>query len=181
MSIPTDSPSHSPQEVSSTTIRDLAPGRHPVSLGLRVRTARHGSAITRALAQGADPTGSDELALRARQLTTPRRRGALARNLRRTIAEAHDPRTVLTSAAIVDRRGVRDAEDAITALLTRLGSPRPVQAQGMAMIERLLTNADDESPLYSRGVPGTLQRMIHAATAALDPARSQTHEFPLGG
>jgi hypothetical protein len=168
----------------TTTVNSASPthdvGAIPHSLSLRVRARRHRSALTGVLAQGADPSASDELAFVATKLVSPRRRRMLARSLRRTIREADDPTTALTSTVTIDRRGIRDAEGAIVALIGRLDSPRPVQAKGMAMVERLLTNTDDESPLYSPAVPGTVRRAVETATAALDPEPSQTHEFSIG-
>jgi hypothetical protein len=148
------------------------------SLRLRLRTSVHRGKLTRVLAEGADPRESDELALRARQLTSERSRKALARTLRRSIAEAYLPARTRARVSIIDRRGVLNAESAITAMVERLLGPRPVQAQGMAMLERILTNADG-SPLYNRSSPGALRQMIRAATAALDRHPAGSHEFAL--
>jgi len=147
-------------------------------LRLRLRTGVHRGKLTRALAEGADPRESDELALRAQKLTSDRSRKALARTLRRSIAEAYLPAHTRARVSIIDRRGVLDAESAIRAMVERLLGPRPVHAQGMAMLERILTNADS-SPLYNRSRPGTLRQMIRAATAALDRQAAGSHEFAL--
>ncbi len=148
------------------------------SLRLRLRARLHRANLTRALAEGADPAASDELALRGRQLTSKRNRRMLARSLRRSIADAHRPATTHGAVPIIDRRGVLDAEPAIAELVERLLAPRPVQAAGMAMVERILTNADP-SPLYSPSEPGALQQTIRAATAALDRQPAGSHEFAL--
>ena len=64
-------------------------------------------------------------------------------------------------------------------MIARLTSGQPVRAQGMAMAERILTNAD-ASPLYNPAEPGALERQITVATVAMDrPDRSQSHEFLL--
>lgn len=149
------------------------------SLRLRMRTAVHRAGLTHALAAGADPDTNDELALRARQLTSQRNRRALARSLERTVAEAHQPpMTRARVVSIIDRAAVLDAEDAIAEMITRLRGSGPVRPQGLAMLERILTNAD-RSPLYNRAEPGALRRAICAATAALDARPSQSHEFVL--
>jgi hypothetical protein len=149
------------------------------SLELRIRTARHRAKLTHALAAGADPDANDELALRARQLTSQRNRRALARTLRRTVAEAHQPAiTRATVLSIINRAAVLDADDAIADMIKRLRSPCPVRPEGMAMLEWILTNAD-RSPLYNRTEPGALRRVIGVATAALDAQPSQSHEFRL--
>ena len=159
-------------------ILDVASEGRRNSLRLRIRTAVHRGELTRALAEGTDPITSSELALRAQQLTSARNRRALARSLQRTIAEAHKPALSRARVVIIDRRAVLDAEGAITDMIERLGCPRPVRAEGMALLERILTNAD-QSPLYNSSRPSTLRRVIRVATAALDPHPAQSHEFDL--
>ena len=78
--------------------------------------------------------------------------------------------------SIIDRRAVRDAEPAIAEMIERLLGPRPVQAAGMAMVERILTNAD-RSPLYNPSEPGALRQTIRVATVALDTHSAGSHEF----
>jgi len=73
---------------------------------------------------------------------------------------------------------VLNAEAAIAEMIERLLRPRPVQVKGMAMLERILTNADG-SPLYNRSEPGALRQMIRNATAALDRQQAGSHEFAL--
>jgi hypothetical protein len=149
------------------------------SLRLRMGTAVHRAGLTHALAQGADPDANDKLALRARQLTSQRTRRALARSLHRTVAEAHRPAMMRARVvSIIDRAAVLDAEDAIAEMIERLRSPGPVRPEGMAMLERIITNAE-RSPLYNRAEPGALRRVIRGATAALDARPSQSHEFVL--
>ena len=99
--------------------------------------------------------------------------------MRRTIDEAHRPPLARSRAVIIRRGAVLEAEDAITTMIARLSSAKPVRAQGMAMAERILTNADG-SPLYNPAEPGALQREITVATVAMERAdRSQSHEFLL--
>ena len=148
------------------------------SVPLRIRTAAQRSELTRALAQGADPTARPELALRAAQLTSQRNRKILARTLRRTVAEARRPAMTRSRVVIIRRGAVLDAEDAITAMLERLSSSEPVGAKGMAMVERIITNAD-QSPLYNPSATGALRRLIGVATAAMEPGPAQSHEFPI--
>jgi hypothetical protein len=140
----------------------------PGSLSLRTRVTLHRHGLTRALAAGADPTGRPELAVRAAQLTSERNRSGMARTLSRVIAEAHEPPINPFQVAFIRRPAVLEAQDAIAAMIERLHSPRPVCAEGMAMGERIITNADC-SPLYNPSEPSTLRRQILVATAALDP------------
>jgi hypothetical protein len=149
-------------------------------LRVRLHATLHRGELTRALAEGADPTTSDELALRAEQLTSARSRRSLARALRRTLDEAHRPPLARSRVVIIRRGAVLGAEAAIRSMIDRLGSAEPLRAQGMAMAERILTNADG-SPLYNPAGPGALEREISVAAEAMSPAdRSQSHEFPVG-
>jgi hypothetical protein len=147
---------------------------------VRVRTALYRGELTRALAEGAHPTESHEFALRAGQLTSARSRRSLARAMRRALDEAHRPPLARSRAVIIQRGAVLGAEDAIRSMIDQLESAEPLQAQGLAMAERILTNADG-SPLYNRAEPGALEWEINAAMAAMSRAdRSQSHEFRVG-
>ena len=158
-----------PFDAPTDTFRDPAVDGRSHSLRVWIRTALQRAELTRALAEGADPSARPELALRAAQLTSDRRRKALARTMRRTIAEAHEPPMTRSRVVIIRRGAVLDAEGAINAMIDRLGSSQPVRAEGMAIAERILTNAD-QSPLYNSSEPGALRRVIGVATAAMDPA-----------
>lgn len=148
------------------------------SLRVRLRTAVHRGRLTHALADGANPKASDELALRARQLISERNRRILARSLCRAMAQARQRPHARTRMTIVNRGAVLDAEAAMMEMIERLDSPIPVQPQGMALLTLILTNAD-RSPLYNAREPGTLRRMIRSATAALDAHPARSHEFAL--
>ena len=158
------------------TIRDHDPERRTYSLRIRIRTALHRDELTRALAEGLDPNRRAELSLRAAQITGARSRRTLARAMRRTIAEAHKPPMTRSRIVITDRRAVLDAEDTIQAMINRLTSREPVRAEGMAIAERILTNAE-RSPLHNPSEPGSLRRAITHATAALDTSPQRSHEL----
>jgi RNase P protein component len=148
------------------------------SLRVRMRAVAHRSALTAELATGADPGSSPELALRAAQLTSKRERNLLARTVRRTIAEARKPAILPHNVVIIRRRAVLDAEPALQALIERLGRPEPVSAKGMALAERIFSDAE-HSPLYNPAESGALSRLARLAAAALEPNEGH-HEFPLG-
>ena len=157
--------------------RDSRAGRSH-SLLVRARVGMQRGELTRALAEGADPSSRPELSLRAEQLASVRSRRSLARTLRRTIAEAHQPAMTRARVVIIRRGAVLNAEPAIMAMIERLESSEPVLPEGMAMAERLLTNAD-HGPLYNPAAPGTLRQLILAATAAMEPGPAQSHEFAI--
>lgn len=162
---------------SFSTSRDDNPdGSH--SLRLRLRTARRRAELTRELAEGTNPRTRPELALRAAQLTCDRNRRAIARSLRCTISEAHKPPMTRSRMVLIQRAAVIDAESAINAMVQRLRSPEPVQAQGMALAERILTNAAG-SPLYNASEPGTLRDEMRGAAAALEAGAPRSHQLPI--
>ena len=146
----------------------------------RIHEATKRGAFTRALAAGADPLASPELAPRAAQLISRRERATMARSLHRTLRDAHASRPTLGGPVLIRRGAVRHAEDVITAVISRLEGPHPVSPRGMAQIQRLLTNADN-SPLYNNAAPGALRQAMSAVLCALEPDRgsSSDHDFPL--
>ncbi len=148
-------------------------------LRVHVRTALRRRELTRELAEGIDPGASEQHALRAAQLTSESNRKTFAKTLRRTVAEAYRPRIGRAAVVIIRRRAVIDAEDAIRTTIERLSSGAPVRAQGMAILERILTNADN-SPLYNSSSPGALAHEITLATDAMEPSLSDSHEFLVG-
>jgi hypothetical protein len=170
-------PSHSAPSHRSARSGSLFRFTH--AMGPRIHTARHRGALTRMLAEGVDPADRPELALRATQLTSYRNRTTLARTQRRIIAEAHRPPMTRSNVVLIRRGPVLDAEDLLRAVAARLDSPAPVRPQGMAQLERLVTNAD-HSPLYNSSEPGTLRQQLAAALNAMESPRSPSHEFSIG-
>jgi hypothetical protein len=66
------------------------------------------------------------------------------------------------------RREILAAEAPLRRMIERLRDDRPVLPEGMALIERIITDGT-WSPLYNVTVPGALRRLSVLATAALDP------------
>jgi hypothetical protein len=138
------------------------------SPALRLRVWVRRFALTQRLSEGADPASSPDLELRARQLVGDRERATLARTLQRTLNEIRDPRMTLVGGTPLRRREVLVAEKPIRRMIERLRDGRPVAPEGMALIERIITDGE-WSPLYNSTVPGALRRLTVLATAALDP------------
>ena len=147
------------------------------ALALRLKVAMSGYALLRELAAGASTGGSPELALRASKLVNELHRRHLAGALRRATREAHQPATTRANISIVNREAVIDAEAEVRALIDRLSGRRPVTAEGVAMVELLITDGV-ASPLYNDASPGTLRRQVSAATIALE-IEPDHDEFPL--
>jgi hypothetical protein len=93
----------------------------------------------------------------------------LARSLRRTVHEALHPLPRRALFGLTRRGAIIDAQDAIDVLVKRLRSPEPVAPEGVALVERMLSDGA-WSPLYSNGPAGGLRRLVVMATAALKPA-----------
>jgi hypothetical protein len=129
--------------------------------------------LDRLLAAGADPSWDPELALRATQLTAPRRRRVLAQSLLRTVRDAHRaPRW--TCAAPVDRRAVRAATPELRALATSLSQDAAPTPQAITLVEQLLR--EPGSPLYAPGDERALRESVRLVREALRPSQSNPRE-----
>jgi hypothetical protein len=137
---------------------------------LLVAVAAARDELDAALARGADPLGGPLLALRAAQLERPRHRRAIARSLRRAVAEATSARPPARAAAAptIARGQVLDDARDVLALALRLECPWPADAPGIAIAQRLLTDAF-ASPLYACCEPHTLARLARRAQAEMGP------------
>ncbi len=104
--------------------------------------------LDREIADGRLCESSAQLALRSRQLVSPRERRQLARDLRGAVAyvDRMDSRPTI-SAVVIDRGAVRSARQAIVRLAERLEGWAPVSPRGVALVSVLLT--DGLSPLFN--------------------------------
>jgi hypothetical protein len=123
--------------------------------------------LDRQLAEGASPSTSALLAIRGRRLTGPRYRARVAAGLGRAVRDAEAGTRGFSAAVRPDRREVIAARTVLQTLDRRLRAAEPVSAQGIAMLESLLT--DGASPLYRPIEPGALGSRLRAAAAALEP------------
>jgi hypothetical protein len=146
--------------------------RTPSSLLLRLRTWLRRPQLDAAIAGGLSGRRDPALALREAQLAGTRERRRLAKRLEEVV-EAPAGRRAPGSAAPVDRPAVSAASSVLTDLILSLRSPEAVDARGVALGWRLLT--DPGSPLYeleeqgsSRG--GRLWRESFAVLEALRPS-----------
>jgi hypothetical protein len=137
----------------------------PWSLRARVFVRR--GKLDRLLAAGADPSWDPELGLRARQISAPRRRRALAEGIERAVWEAHRPPR-WSCAAPLDRRAVRTATPELGTLALELAIQPAPAAQGVALATQLLR--DPDSPLYAPGAGEALRIGAVVACRALREA-----------
>jgi hypothetical protein len=137
---------------------------------LRLRVATHRDLLDSLLARGADPTNQPALTMRAAQLGSRRHRRTLARSLRRTVEEAGASRPPTRATAVVTARAqILAATGDVLALADRLDSAQPAHTTGVAIAQRLLTDAV-ESPLYVAAGRGALGRLSRLAVETMDGA-----------
>jgi hypothetical protein len=136
------------------------------ALALRARVFASRRSLDEALADGASPLWTPELALRAGQLVSRGSRQRLATSLERLVKEATravPPRAV---AVPLPRREILEAQTSLLGIAARLRDDRPVYARGMALLSRLLT--DGSGPAYNPHAGGSLRHAVGAIAAALD-------------
>jgi hypothetical protein len=142
--------------------------RHRPSLALRARVWLRNVDLDAALAGGTDPTGSQELALRAYQLAEPRKRGQFAAAIVRLIAmaERRSRAAVITPLAPFRPWQVEANRSLLLELAERLRDQGPHPLQGVAMTSLLLENGT--GPLFTDDRRATLGRAVRACLSALD-------------
>jgi hypothetical protein len=136
-----------------------------VSIGARLNRG----ALDRALADGADPAGSPQLAWRSRELALPRTRRQLARVLTHVLDAAAEPPSWWRGRGVqppVRSAAVLDAAPEIRALTDRLQAPQPAAAQGLALTSLLAW--DTASPLFAAAEPGAVAAWVCTARQLLD-------------
>ena len=137
----------------------------PKQLRLRLRVMLRSGHLDAMLAQGAEPTDSAELCLRARRLTSARYRRALAGRLEEIVSVAERPGPRLSAAPPLQKRDVRAARAALLELAHSLRSENGVMSAGVALAQRLMT--DGASPLYASSHDDALWQAVRHARAVL--------------
>jgi hypothetical protein len=143
----------------------------------RMAARLHPGALDRALAAGADPSASPQIAARAAQLGSTLTRARIAEGLERLALSADKPQSRLRilpsrAATLVNRSDMLELAD----ILRR---DRPLYAAGIAMLKILL--ADGTGPAFTDQHGDTLARHLHVARAALGvrtPWRTHPHGPP---
>ena len=119
------------------------------------------------LAAGANPSSSEFLEIRAQRLTSRCFRERVAGGLTRAVRDAEASALSFSAAVRPHRREVIAARTVLATLDRRLRGAEAVSAQGVALLESLLT--DGTSPLYMPAEPGALGSRLRSAAAALEP------------
>lgn len=155
---------------------------HPPGLLLRARVWIKDLELDAALAGGADPQQSEELALRAKQLAARKKREELASGISRLIgiADRHSRAPIATPYAPFRPKQVRANRSLLLKLEQRLRGYKPVALQGLALTSLMLE--DGRGPLTTDSDPATLARAVRAALSALDvnPRRRRGERLLLG-
>jgi hypothetical protein len=126
-------------------------------LAARVRAGR----LDIKLAAGASPEGSLALAVRAQHLVQTRARHEIARGMQRILYTADRGRSAVP---VCDER-IRSCSAEFSELISRLLTPGPVCAQGVAQARALVTDAC--GPVYQRASHVDLRSSLRAALDAL--------------
>jgi hypothetical protein len=144
---------------------DLRP-RAPRGLLLRIRTRLLRAWLDRQIARGIERPGDRALALREAQLVGARERTRLAARFERLLVPDRRANR-LSSAAPVDHAAVEVARPLLTEVILSLRSSEVVEARGVVLGWRLLT--DPCSPIYEPpgGQSGDLDVLWHEALSLL--------------
>jgi hypothetical protein len=123
--------------------------------------------LDRQIAAGCRCEPSPALAIRTRQLTHPRTRLRIARNLRRIVGYVDRVGLVRArSAVIIERPSVIANREAILGLADRLAGTDPVSARGVLLALALTVNGIS-SPLFNLACGRTVSEAIWEVADAL--------------
>jgi hypothetical protein len=148
-------------------LRGLRPRRR-ATLRVRLRTAWKAPELDDALANGADPLASPELALKASQLVKPGKRAELAQALDLVVRQvASGGPSPLPGPTLLRRQPVARNLSQLRALARRLRADSLHCLPGLAMADRLIRYGD--SPLYMALGPLELKHRVEDILAALEP------------
>jgi hypothetical protein len=132
---------------------------------LRVRVWAGSLALDGRLAEGARPSSSPALTLRAQQLTSARSRHQLSSALSAAVDTATRPRGLWTPRPPIVTTGVRQAAGPLERLAHDLRTLSDPPVRSLALVSFLL--CDPTSPLYNRHSPVTVREIAQRARSAL--------------
>jgi len=136
-------------------------------MGLRWRVWLRERALDEELAEGADPTESDELSLRTGQLSSVESRDRLAVALERLVRLAEEqPHPPDTMPLLVRRCKVRACRTLLLDLAESVRNAGPSDVQGIAMTARLIS--DRTGLLYRGGSTQPLASQVFSVLFALE-------------
>lgn len=157
---------HTHLEPQYTSERSSERHQRPgLALWVRVRWQR--LALDSALAAGADPATSPDLALRARQLAAPKARESLADSIERLLDLAARGSAAQFASIRVpfSREQVEATRPRLTGLIEALRTERRQPVQGLARASLLVEGG--RGPLYVHDSPHGLERAVEATLSKL--------------
>ena len=137
------------------------------SIRARLRAAWSAPELDEALAGGADPLASDELALTAAKLVEPAGRAKLAQSLESVVEQVAAGGPSPLGPTILRRKPVARNASRLLDLAERLRGGSFHCLRGLAMADRLIRYGD--SPLYVALDSLQLRHLIEEILAALEP------------
>jgi hypothetical protein len=144
------------------SVRTLAAPRPVVRVRLRERL--RGRRLDHELAGGAHPATSDELALHATRLISPRTRARIADALEDAVRSAPHPARISAKVPL-RRQAVIAASADIESLAAALREEEGCRPDGVALAQLLIT--DGAGPLYGRGPDEELLAAVRESYRAL--------------
>jgi hypothetical protein len=140
---------------------------------LRARVRWSHWSLDAMLAAGFEPASDPELALRAAQLRSVRHRRRLAGWVERLVRDSDPSSARGVSAALpIVRDHVTEARESLVLLAHVLRHADEVQPRGIAMVQRLLSDA--ESVVYTESARGALELQVQTALDYLVGEREAT-------
>ena len=133
----------------------------------RLRAAWSAPELDEALANGADPLSTEELALTAAKLVEPANRAKLAQSLELVVEQVAAGGPSPLGPTILRRKPIARNRSGLLDLAQRLRSGRFHCLRGLAMADRLIRYGD--SPLYFALGPLELKHRLEEVLAALEP------------
>jgi hypothetical protein len=144
------------------------PAKIRPSMALRLRVRWNAAQLDAALAEGAEPTASTSLALRAQQLADPKHRARIARSIDRVLElteRGNAPQLSVSRASFQPDR-VEHSRAQLTELADRLEAVDAPPVKGLAMANLLVE--DGTAVLYAHEPSDPLRPAVEAILAALD-------------
>jgi hypothetical protein len=137
----------------------------------RLQSWWHGVDLDLLLAAGVDPSSTDELRLRAAQVTKRRALRRAATALDTAVETADSPRVAAAHVLAVDGETIRQARPALLGLTLRLRDDDAVGPRAGAMVSYLVGSGD--SPLHARSAGRRLRNFAHDASELIDAERQR--------
>jgi hypothetical protein len=137
-------------------------------LALRVRVRWNALALDSALADGANPEGSEELRLRARQLADPVNRERLAKSMERILelADRESASDPTMTRVPLRRQPIEVSRPRLAEVVELLRADGERPARGLARASLLIE--DGRGPLYVDDTPDGLEKAVDRTLAALN-------------